>query len=85
MRSGAGTGKPSVGLIICVSLISQLRNLMYLRHLKSKSPFLKVELGHDLTQHLFFEWDEAEPGFVSHSPDNSISNTWKLPFLHEGL
>ena len=65
MGFDAGTGKPSGDLIICTPLISQLRDLRYLSHLKSKSPFLKVELGRDLNpQHLSVngEQDEAVPG-----------------------
>lgn len=84
--SQAEIGKLSVGVNICMSLISQLQNLRYLSHLKTKSPSsLKVELEHDRTlQHLFFDygkWDEAESGFVSQSPDNSISNIQKLLFF----
>lgn len=62
-RFGEGTGKPS---LIYTSLTSQLRNSKHLRHLKSKTPFLKVELGHDLTPNNSFlvtGRDEAAPRF----------------------
>lgn len=68
-------------LIICMSLISQLRDLKYLGHLKSKSPFFK---GLDLNpQHLLFnygKWNKPAPGFVSHSPDNSVKQHLEVAF-----